>query len=82
MTWEFNLGDEVRDTITGLEGIVVARIEYLNGCKQYEVQPEGVQDNGKIKKHSWIDEPQLKLINSNNEYEQKEEFGGIREHPE
>lgn len=54
-----NLGDKVKDTITGLEGIVIAKIIYLNGCIQYEVQPKGLDKDGKIIKSAWIDEGQL-----------------------
>lgn len=55
------LGDKVRDTISGLEGIVTQRTEFLNGCIQYALQP-------KIKKGTdmppaWhIDEEQLEVI--------------------
>lgn len=53
-----NLGDQVKDTITGLEGTAVARIKYMNDCVQYEVQPKGLKD-GTIIKSVWIDEGQL-----------------------
>ena len=33
------LGNKVRDKVTGMEGIAVSRVEYLNGCVQYAVQP-------------------------------------------
>lgn len=53
-----NLGDQVKDTITGLEGTAVAKIFYMNGCIQYEVQPKGLKD-GTIIKSVWVDEGQL-----------------------
>ena len=31
------LGEKVRDKITGIEGIATSRTEFLNGCVQYEV---------------------------------------------
>ena len=52
------LGDIVKDTVTGLEGMAVAKIKYLNNCVQYEVQPKGLKD-GSIIKSAWIDEGQL-----------------------
>ncbi|MBA7581323.1 hypothetical protein ES708_23225 [subsurface metagenome] len=52
------LGDIVKDTVTGLEGMAVAKIKYLNNCVQYEVQPKGLKD-GSIIKSTWIDEGQL-----------------------
>jgi len=52
------LGDKVRDIVTGFEGIAVAKIEYLNGCIRYEVQPETCKD-GKPIDSLWIDIQQL-----------------------
>lgn len=52
------LGDKVKDSITGFEGVVVARIEYLNGCIQFEVLPAGLKDGQPLKAH-WIDEQRL-----------------------
>jgi hypothetical protein len=56
-----NLGDKVKDTVTGLTGIVVAKTHYLQGCTRIAVQPQKVKD-GKPVEASWFDEPQLKLI--------------------
>ena len=38
------LGQKVRDTITGNEGTVVARTEWLHGCVRVTVQHEGGKD--------------------------------------
>lgn len=55
------LGDKVEDRVTGLVGIAVARIEYLNGCVQWCLQPRVAEDAMKIDSH-YIDEGQLKRI--------------------
>ena len=60
-TWKFRLRDEVKDTVTGFKGTVTSRIEYLNGCLQYCVEPK-VGKEGKMQKHSYLDEDQLELI--------------------
>lgn len=52
------LGHKVRDRITGLEGIVTSRTEYLNGCVRYAVQPPVDQD-GKVRDSMWADESDL-----------------------
>lgn len=39
------LGVDARDRISGWEGVVVARYEYLNGCQRYEIG--GVTREGK-----------------------------------
>ncbi|MBA7629929.1 hypothetical protein ES703_37436 [subsurface metagenome] len=52
------IGDIVKDTVTGLEGMAVAKIIYMTGCVQFEIQPKGLKD-GLIIKSAWIDEGQL-----------------------
>lgn len=56
-----NLGDEVRDVVTGFQGIAVARTAYLHGIDQIGVQPPCDKD-GKIPESFNIDESSLKLI--------------------
>ena len=38
MREKIKLGDKVRDKITGLVGIAVAKTEFLNGCIQYKTE--------------------------------------------
>jgi hypothetical protein len=61
--WKFNLGEQVKDTVTGFKGIITARIEYINGCLQYCVEPK-VDKEGKPQKHQYVDEGQLELVPS------------------
>lgn len=63
MTNEIKLGDVARDTITGFEGVVVARTEWLNGCRRLTIQPQALHD-GKPIDSTTFDEPQLALIRS------------------
>lgn len=58
------LGARVKDKITGFQGIVVARSEYLHGCWRVCIQPEELQE-GKIAEAHWFDEPQVELIQEN-----------------
>ena len=37
------LGSQVKDKVTGFEGIAVSRIEYLSGCVQYGVRPRYIE---------------------------------------
>ena len=50
------LGDRVKDTISGFEGIVTGKAEYLYGCMQILVQPESLQENGQPTESRWMDE--------------------------
>lgn len=56
-----NLGDRVRDKITGYTGIIMARTEWLYGCNRYIVQAEALHD-GKPVEHQAFDEPQLEVV--------------------
>lgn len=37
---KIKLGDKVKCKITGFKGVTIARIEYINGCIQYEIVPK------------------------------------------
>ncbi len=55
------LGDRVKDKITGLEGIAVGITNYLYGCRRVSIQPEQIKDH---KPADWftIDEPQIEIV--------------------
>jgi len=53
------LGDKVKDVITGFEGIVTARASYLTGCDQLCVQPQGLDKDQKPIESRWYDENRL-----------------------
>ena len=55
------LGDRVKDKITGLKGIAVGITNYLYGCKRVAVQPETEKD-GKPADTFFVDEPQLEIM--------------------
>ena len=55
------LGKKVRDTVTGVTGIAIAKIEYMNGCVQYNIQPKVVKD-GVAAEARWVDVGQLELV--------------------
>jgi len=56
-----NLGDEVKDKVSGFRGIAVARHEYLQGCNRISVQPP-INENGELPEVKSFDEPQLAVI--------------------
>ncbi len=55
------LGDEVRDLVTGFQGIATARIVYLVGCQHIGVTPKELHE-GVPRPVQWIDEPQLEVV--------------------
>lgn len=59
------LGDKIKDRITGLTGIAISKIEYLNGCVQYGVCPK--LKKGATEIVTWtIDKDQLIVIEKKN----------------
>ena len=54
------LGDRVKDRVTGVVGIATAKVEYLNGCVQFAVEPK-IAKGGKLVSH-YIDEGQLEKL--------------------
>jgi hypothetical protein len=61
------LGMKVRDLITGIEGIVTARTEWLNQCNRYVVQPQETKD-GKPVESSSFDEMDLEIVEVETEF--------------
>ncbi len=56
------LGDEVKDPITGYEGIACARITYLQGCDRIGIQAPAMKAKDKLTEVPelyYVDEPQL-----------------------
>lgn len=58
-----NLGDVVKDTITGFKGVIVARTDWLNGCVRMTVQPSKLEA-GKIVDSVTFDVEQLELVHA------------------
>lgn len=58
---EIVLGSKVRDRITGLEGIVLCRTVWLNGCIRVGVQAQELKDGRPVDLYT-CDEPDLTVI--------------------
>lgn len=59
--FKFELGDEVKDLVTGYKGIIDMRNQCLNKCIQYNIQSR-IDKDGKIPDSYMIDEQNLELI--------------------
>lgn len=55
------LGDKVRDRITGYEGVVTGKAEYITGCKQLLVTSQQLKTDGDSTAQ-WIDEVRLTMV--------------------
>lgn len=60
---EIRLGDTVQDKYTGLKGIALTKMIFINGCVQYGVIPKWDSKNPTlIESEIFIDSQSLKLI--------------------
>lgn len=73
------LGDVVRDTVTGFEGMAISEHTYLHGCRRISVQPQQLHE-GKIVEALTFDEPQLLVVKSQ-PLQGKRDRGGPRNEP-
>jgi len=55
------LGDLVKDSVSGFKGIAVSKHSYLQGCDRISVQPP-IDKNGKHPESVTFDEPQLIIL--------------------
>lgn len=55
------LGSEVKDTISGVKGIAVARTCWLHGCVRLTIQQK-VGKDGKVPEPHTTDEPQCEVL--------------------
>lgn len=75
MKKQIELGNKVKDTVSGLIGIATQKTEYLNGCVQYGVTAPIKKDNTDIVTYS-IDEGQLEYVGPGVKTEKKEQAPG------
>ena len=57
------LGSEVRDTVTGFQGIAIGRTQWLTGCATIVVKPK-VNKDGQMMESQTIGEPSLEVMKS------------------
>ena len=60
--FKYEIGEILRDKITGFNGVVMVRSEYYTGCTQYGLLPRNLDDKGKISDWEWIDEIRLETL--------------------
>jgi hypothetical protein len=56
--FKHELGQKAKDKITGFEGILTARVQFLTGCNRYSIQPQKLHD-GKRLEGEYFDEDQI-----------------------
>lgn len=75
---EVKLGDTVKDSILGYEGVVTSIHEYLFGCRRVTIELKGHQ--GKLEEFTF-DEPRLAVVKAKNPPAKVARTGGDRPMP-
>lgn len=57
--FKYDIGQEVKDIITGFTGIIAVRADYITGCDRYGVMDRKLDKDGKPKDWIWFDENTL-----------------------
>jgi hypothetical protein len=74
--FKYNQGDKLKDSITGFEGVVTVRTDFINGCIRYGIQSPDLDKDGKPTDVEYFDEPQLNLVEPTKPSKKKKETGG------
>ena len=72
------LGDEVKDTITGFKGIAIAITHWIAGCDRINIQPKGMNKDGQTFDVQSFDEPLVEIIKKKKVKEASHSTGGPR----
>ena len=75
-----NLGDRVRDKVTGFEVVATARYQYMNGCERYCVEPM-VDKGGKLVDAQTFDVQRLDVVQPRVASVKASNTGGARDNP-
>lgn len=56
------LGQRGKDVITGFEGLVLGKAQYLTGCNQVLLMPQSLGPDGKRREGEWFDEQRVVAV--------------------
>ena len=57
--FKYELGTEVKSSITDFKGTITSRAEHLNGCNRYWIEPKVGKDGKRREDGAWHDEQEL-----------------------
>jgi len=60
--FKYNLGSLAKDTVSGIEGILIKAIYFINGCSFYKLQPKVKDGDIKLPNALYINETLVELI--------------------
>lgn len=74
------LGDEVKDSVSGFRGVVVAVTDWLNGCKRITVQPP-IKKDGTLPGTETFDAEQINVVHAGRVKATPSLTGGPKQNP-
>ncbi len=76
--FKFELGQKVKERITGFKGVIVARSQYMTGCNRYGVQSQKLKHDGKPLEWEYFDEDLLEIDGKNINIKIQQHGGPVR----
>ena len=73
--FKLNLGQEVKDKVTGFVGVIVCRAEYMTGCNRYSLQSKKLGKDNKPQDWLTFDEDLLIDLGKNVKHSVKNNGG-------
>jgi hypothetical protein len=59
---KFPMGAKARDVVSGFEGIISSKTEWLTGCDQVGIRPIELDKDGATRKAEWFDVTQVEVV--------------------
>jgi hypothetical protein len=72
--FKYELGSVASDKITGFEGVIMCRTQWLNNCNVYGIKPQKLKDDKPIGLE-YFDEPDIEIVEKD-AFEPKRKTGG------
>lgn len=66
-----------KDTISGFQGVIIARNAHLFGCAQYGLAPQELASDGSPKKTDYFDESRIEILDETNAVYGDDEYNDI-----
>jgi hypothetical protein len=66
-----------KDSISGFQGVVIARNAHLFGCSQYGLAPKELSSDGTPRSTEWFDESRIEIIDDSNAVHGENEYKNI-----
>jgi hypothetical protein len=57
--FKFELGEVLKDVVTGFQGVAMGRTQYFTDCNHYGLCSQKLDKDGKIGEWVWLDETRL-----------------------